>query len=278
VTTSLSGPILVSGYRGAIGARLLRHLTDGGADARAASSSPHQGQTLLDLHDTATFPSALRGVEQVFLYANAQTAADFASAAAEAGVKHIVLLSSNAVTTVAAPDVNPMAAPFLAAENALNAGPVPVTVLRPGSFASNARQWIHSIRAQRAVRLPYPDARVDAVGEGDVAEVACRALLDPGLRGSTLDLTGPDAVSLAGQIRALAAALGEDIAVNRVTREEWKQSVGGYVTDDYADALLDYWKSLERHPASLTTTILDITGHPATGFGQWVTDNVHLFR
>jgi uncharacterized protein YbjT (DUF2867 family) len=270
--------ILVTGARGAISARLLLHLADAGVDVRATSSTPQQHRTLLNLHDPATFAPALQGAEQVFLYANSDTAADFADAAADAGVKHIVLLSSNAVTSVVDPTVNPMAAPFLATENVLTAGPVPVTVLRPGAFAGNARQWIHSIRTRRAVDLPYPRARLDAVDERDIAEVAYRSLTVPDLRGETLNLTGPAAVSLTDQVHALATALGEEISINRITPEQWKRSDDRYVTDDYADALLDYWKSLEQRPAPITAAIPDITGHPAAGFHTWAHDNINLYR
>lgn len=270
--------ILVTGARGTIAARLLARLTAAGADVRAASSRPQPGRTLLDLHDPATFPAALPGVDQVFLYAQAGTVADFAAAAAGAGVRHIVLLSSNAVTGVTDPGVNPMAAPFVTAENALTAGPVPVTVLRPGAFNANARQWIRGIRTRRAVDLPCPDARVDAVDERDVADVAYRALTDPGLRGATLDLTGPAAISLTDQVQALAAALGEKIQVNRIAGTQWKQTVNGYLDDDYAEALLAYWESRERRPAALTTTVEDVTGHAPIGFRQWALDNIGLYR
>jgi uncharacterized protein YbjT (DUF2867 family) len=262
--------ILVTGARGAVSTALLHHLTE----ARAASSTPQPGQTLLNLHDPATFPAALQGVSQVFLYANAATAPDFAAAAAAAGVQHIVLLSSNAVTTA----TGPMAAPFIAAETALTGGPVPVTVLRPGSFASNARQWAYGIRANRTVDLPYPDARIDTVDERDIAEVAYRTLTDPELRGAALDLTGPDAISLTEQIDLLAAALGEAITVSRITREDWKRSVDRYLTSEHADALLDYWEAFERHPAPISTAVPDVTGHPATRFGSWVERNIAMFR
>jgi uncharacterized protein YbjT (DUF2867 family) len=270
--------LLITGARGAVSAGLLDHLIGAGADVRAASSTPQPDQSLLNLHDPATFAAALHGVSQVFLYANAATAPDFARAAAAADVQHIVLLSSNAVTAVADPDVNPMAAPFLAAEAALRAGPVPVTVLRPGSFASNARQWAYGIRAQRAVDLPYPDARVDAVDEGDISEVAYRALTEPGLRGATLDLTGPDAISLTEQIRLLAAALGEEIGINRVTREDWTRSVNRYMPGEHAAALLDYWQALELHPAPISPTVAAVTGRPATAFRTWVERHVDMFR
>lgn len=76
----------------------------------------------------------------------------------------------------------------------------------------------------------------------------------------------------------LSAALGEELSLNRTTREQWKQSAGGYVTADYADAPLDYWKSLERRPALITTTIYDITGHAATSFRSWAHDNISQYR
>lgn len=270
--------ILVTGARGAVSTHLLRHLSAAGDDVRVASSAPPPDGVLLNLRDPATFAPALRGVSQVFLYANADTAAAFAHAAEAAGVRHVVLLSSNAVGSSAHPGVDPMAAPFLAAETALAAGPVPVTVLRPGSFAGNARQWAYGIRAHRSVDLVYPDARVDAVTEGDVAAVAYHALTDPALRGTILDLTGPEAISLAGQVDVLAAVLGEEIRVRRVTDDEWRRSVRQYVTDDYAQALLTYWRSLVREPAPVSTTVADITGRPATSFRTWAEHNIGSFR
>ncbi|GAA1041612.1 hypothetical protein GCM10009557_65700 [Virgisporangium ochraceum] len=210
----------------------------------------------------------------MFLYAHPSTAADVAAAAAAAGVEHLVVLSSNAVARVDDPEVNPMAAPFVATEAALTAGPV----LRPGAFAGNARQWTHDIRTRRAADLPYPDARVDAVTEGDVAEVAFRTLTDPGLWGATLDLTGPRAIGLAEQVRVIAAALGAEVAVRRVGRDRWKRSVGPYLTDAYAEALLNYWRDLERHPAPVSTDVPTVIGRPATGFADWVTQHIDEFR
>lgn len=270
--------ILVTGARGAIGSALLARLAEAGADVRAASSTPRPDRVLLNLHDPDTFAAALRGVSQVFLYANEATAAEFARAADTAGVRHVVLLSSNAVTAVVDPGVNPMSASFLAAETALAAGPVPVTLLRPGSFASNAKQWMHGIRGGRAVDLPYPDARVDAVVEADVVEVAHRVLTDPALLGVTLNLTGPAAISHGEQIAVIADRLGEDIEVRRITRDRWAESAGPYLSDAYAQALLDYWQGLTERPADISPAVADVTGRPATPFHTWVDRNIDLFR
>ncbi|MFI9555879.1 SDR family oxidoreductase [Nonomuraea endophytica] len=260
---------LVTGSRGAVARALIPMLRERGLPVRAASSAPDNAQTVrCDLTDPGTFPAALDGVSSVFLYAEPSHADAFAAEAAKAGVRHIVLLSSSSVLTDD-PAGNPLAVSHLDAENTLLRSPIPATLLRPGAFAGNATAWSWAIKSGEPVSLPYPGAHSDAIHEHDVAACAAAVLADPGLGGRAYTLTGPQSITFAEQLEILGRALGREIGVKHVTREEWKAEVAQYVRGAYADALLDWWRSCDGVPASLTTAVEDLTGHPARTFETW---------
>ncbi len=88
----------------------------------------------------AVLAALLAAGEPVFLYAHPEGAAEFAAAAREAGVEHVVLLSSS---TVLSPDAeaSPIAPRHIAAERALDGSGLDRTFVRPGYSATNALRW-----------------------------------------------------------------------------------------------------------------------------------------
>ncbi|MCG5215965.1 NAD(P)H-binding protein [Streptosporangium sp. KLBMP 9127] len=263
--------ILVTGGRGAVAKSLLALLDRAGQTVRVGSRRPEEvrGAVRCDLGDPDTFPEALRGVESVFLYAEASTVEAFAEQAAVAGVEHVVLLSSSMAADPADP--------HHVVERALHPHPFEVTVLRPGTFAGNARQWSWPIRTASAVSLPYPNAYTDPLHEADLAEVAYEVLRDPGLHGGIYTVTGPESLTFAEQIGRIADVTGKPIAVHEVSRAAWKAEMADHLPGAFADKLLDWWHSADGVPAVLTDTVKRVTGHPARPFATWAGDNVADF-
>lgn len=275
--------ILVTGGRGAVATHLLALLRQAGHPVRLASAEPDKlrvpdGVTAVtcDLRDPATFPAALTGVRDVFLYAEASHIAEFVDAAVTAGVEHVVLLSSASVLN---PDAagDPLARSHLDVETALLAAPLAATLLRPGSFAGNAGAWAWPIKAGRPVSLPYPGSHTDPIHERDIAEVAFTVLTDPRHRGRRLHLTGPESLTFTDQIERLAEVIGRPIAVGHVTPGEWKQQMADYIPGHYADALLDYWRANDGRPVPLTDTVEQVTGHRPRTFATWARDHAADF-
>jgi uncharacterized protein YbjT (DUF2867 family) len=275
--------ILITGGRGAVATNLLGLLRDRGRPVRVASSHP-AGLTLpdgverakLDLTDPATFPTALSGITQVFLYANAAHIDEFVAQAVKAGCAHVVILSSASVLGPD-PEHDLVARLHLDVERALLASPIPATILRPGSFSANAAAWAWPIRSGRPVNLPYPNSYNDPIHEADIAEAAYAVLTDPVHQGGRFTLTGPEAMTFAEQVDRLAAVIGRPIVVNHVTREQWKREMADHIPGAFADALLDWWASNDGWPVELTTTVRELTGHPARTFTTWAGDHIHDF-
>lgn len=275
--------ILVTGGRGAVATHLPTLLVEAGRPVRVASSDPGRlrvpdGVTAVtcNLRDPATFPAALDGVTEVFLYAEPSHIAEFIDTAVTAGVGHVVLLSSSGVLQPGAAG-DPLAVSHLDVETALLAAPLTTTILRPGSFAGNAGAWAWPIRAGRPVSLPYPGAHTDPIHERDIAEVAFTVLADPRHQGRHLHLTGPESLTFTEQIERLAEITGRPVTVGHVTREEWKQEMADHLPGAYADALLNYWQANDGRPVPLTDTVEQVTGHAPRTFATWVRDHIADF-
>lgn len=270
-------PILVTGGRGTVARGLSGLLTAHDIPHRLASREPDSPGTVhCDLTDPATFPGALAGVRSVFLYAEAAAIEVFIKEAVTAGVEHVVLLSSSSVLAPDAAD-SPLSASHLAVEEALLGSPLRTTLLRPGSFASNARGWAWSLKSGRPVHLPYPGSHCDPVHEADIVEAAFAVLTDPGLGGRAYTLTGPHSLSFATQLAILGGVLGRSVPMEAVSPEQWKSEVDGYIPGPYADALLAYWASNDGLPVEITDAVEHLTGHPARSFETWVQDHAAEF-
>ncbi|KUF18945.1 SDR family oxidoreductase [Streptomyces silvensis] len=275
--------ILLTGGRGAVATQLLGLLHEAGLPVRVGSRAPADlnlpadvPAVALDLGDPATFAAALDGVTSVFLYATPDRIGDFVEQALKAGVTHVVLLSSSAVLGAGAA-ADPLAKSHLDVESALLASPLATTILRPGSFASNAAVWAWPVKAGRPVSLPFPGAHSDPVHERDIAEAAFAVLTDPRHRGGCFTLTGPESLTFTEQIDQLAEVVATAITVKHVTRAEWKREMADYIPGAYADALLDWWESHDGKPVTTTRTVESLTGGPARPFSVWAADHAADF-
>ncbi|MCX4642717.1 MULTISPECIES: SDR family oxidoreductase [unclassified Streptomyces] len=272
--------ILVTGARGNIGRRVLDRLHSAGHrhPLRASSRTPEElsvpagvGAVQLDLNRPATFDAALSGVDKAFLYAESEGAKELFAAAARAGVRQVVLLSSSTVSGPQA-DSDPLAAHHAAVESALEASGVPGTVLRPGAFASNAFGWSHAISGGQPVRIPFPGAHTAPIHEDDIADVAVAVLEDDAYLGRTVELTGPRSLTFREQLGILGGLLGHEIPVHELTRDQAVEEMGRFVPAPILTSLLDQWAAAVDRPATVADAER-VTGRPARTFEQWAKEN-----
>ncbi|MEU3557265.1 SDR family oxidoreductase [Streptomyces fragilis] len=274
--------ILVTGARGNVGRRVLDRLHAAGHPLRASGRVPGdlsvpRGVEVaeLDLTRPATFDAALRGVDGAFLYAEPDGAKELFEAAARAGVRHVVLLSSSTVSGPAAA-TDPLAAHHAAVEDALAASAVPGTVLRPGAFASNALGWSHAIAAGQPVRIPFADAHTAPVHEDDIADAAVAALGDASSAGRTITLSGPRSITFREQLAVLGALLGREIPVHELTREEAEEEMGRFMPAPVLTSLLDQWEAAVGRPAEVHD-VAPVTGRPGRTFESWAREHLDAF-
>ncbi|MCX5206676.1 NAD(P)H-binding protein [Streptomyces sp. NBC_00237] len=230
-----------------------------------------------DFADPASLKPALEGVRSLFLVSRLGPDAELLGAARQTGVEHVVLVSS--ITAETHPHLGP-AAENLAVERSLKESGVDWTVLWPTQFASNTLMWAAAIRTGGTVRAPYQDTALPTVVHpADIASVARVALAEPGHRGRTYALTGPEPVNDRQQAEAIAAALGRKVPFAGIRRQQARAQLVAVFGEAVADALLDVTGG-DVHDGLLAVrdTVARVTGGPARPFWQWGTENAAAFR
>jgi uncharacterized protein YbjT (DUF2867 family) len=275
---------LVVGARGHVGHAVVTGLLAAGEVVRASSRAPQSGEfpedvevVRADLADPASWPRVLAGVRKVFLYAHPETATEFAAAARDAGVEHVVLLSSSSVLL---PDAasDPIAQRHVVVERALDETGLDRTFVRPGYFATNTLRW-RSIRTGRVLCTAFPDATTSPVHERDIADVAVRALLDDAQRRNAYPVLGAGPVTLREQVAAIAEALGEPVLLEEVDVDTYRAELLAELPEFMVERVLRSRGSVPSLPADLATDVVpDVVGRSPLTFAEWARDHVADFR
>lgn len=253
--------ILVTGATGNVGRQVVAQLRAAGVPVRAMSRSGGEAVVRGDLRE----PLDLRGVDAVFLMWPLHTGAALPGVLDAIGDRHVVYLGSGGVQDLT-----------MAEQAALVRERPRWTVIRPSTFAVNALWWARQIRAGDEVRGAHGDLAMAMLHEADIAAVAVRALLDH-RTGETFDLTGPQALTQAEQVRVLGDVLGRPLRWVELPRAQARaQLLADGLPESFVDLLLDVYAVMPRRP-EVTTTVADVTGRPARTFAEWVADHAGEF-
>ncbi|MFI2639603.1 NAD(P)H-binding protein [Streptomyces sp. NPDC018610] len=275
--------IVVTGATGNVGRALVDRLVAADRPVRALTRDP--GRAGLPARaEVVRFrpddPAALfTGATGLFLYAQAvgDRPADLLRAAREAGVRHVVLLSS-AIITEGADETHPIHVMHATVERAVRDSGLEWTFLRPGAFATNTLQWAPQIRTGDTVRGVFAGSRSAPIHEDDIAAVAERALLDPGHEGAVHRLSGPRATTNAEQVAAIGRALGRELTFVEVPPEQAGPELFPHVPPAVLEGLLNTFRAAVDAPPEITDTVEKITGDPARTFARWAEDHAPDFR
>jgi uncharacterized protein YbjT (DUF2867 family) len=221
-----------------------------------------------DVRDPATLEEHARGADAVFFlwpFMNADGIDDVTEALAR-HVRHIVVLSAEAAA-------HRSDSFWAATERATTRSAHEWTLLRPTGFAANTLMWADQIRETGVVRWVYGQAARSLIDERDIAAVAVAALTEDGHDGATYVLTGPEAITQVDQVHAIGDAIGRDVEWEEASRAEVQEQLGGV-----PDSALDTWESFVAHPEIVTSSVEEITGHPAHSFRDWARSHADGFR
>ncbi|MEU4117023.1 NAD(P)H-binding protein [Kitasatospora sp. NPDC028055] len=278
--------IVVTGATGNIGRPLTQALAEAGREVtavsrRAAAVPDGVRHVAADLAEPGALKPVLAGAEALFLLLSGDLhgagarPADLLADAVGAGVRRIVLLSTQAVVTR---PVGPTRIALRALEDKLRGSGVEWSILRPGGFASNAFWWAESVRTDRLVAAPFGDVGLPIVDPADIAEVAAACLLDERHAGGRYELTGPEVITPRGQAAALAAALGEPVRFHELSREEAMAGMARNMPVELADDTLDILGAPSPAETRISPDVQRVLGRPPRPFADWAARNVAAFR
>jgi uncharacterized protein YbjT (DUF2867 family) len=280
--------VLVIGGTGTVGREVLSQLPAAGAQVRALVRNPKAAQLSPqvevvqgDLTIPESLDRCLEGADAVFLVWTAPPAA--VATALERIAKHahrIVFLSSPHKTPHPLfQQPNPIRILHEQIERLIETSGLQWTILRPGMFAANARNWwAPQIRAGDVVRWPYLTTPTAPIHERDIAAVAVCALCEDSHAGAEYVLTGPQSLSQREQVSIIGRVIGLPLRIEEISPEEAQRELLTIMPPLAIKMLLDAWAAAVAQPAHMTSTFTDITGTPPRSFFDWVSDHAEEFR
>jgi len=268
--------ILVTGSTGTVGQQVVTQLLAAGEKVRAMTRHPanarFDGQVEVvqgDFGVPESLKEAVQGVDAVFsLTFGPHTAIherSLAEAAKAARIRRIVKLSALGGDDTTRNTIRQW---HDEGERAIRETGIPLTVLRPTAFMSNALHWRESIRTGGKVFSNYGDGKLPPVHPCDIAAVAVRALTSDGHEGKTYSLTGPEALSTREQVRILSDAIGKPLEYVPVTDDATrKQMERAGMPSFLIDALVPFAAFIRSGKAArVFPTVEEVTGRGAFTF------------
>jgi NAD(P)H dehydrogenase (quinone) len=189
----------------------------------------------------------------------------FIDAAIEAGVRRIVYLSFFGASPTA---TFTLARDHWATEEHLRSAGVTYTILRDNIYADFTP---HFIGQDGNIRGPAGDGRTAIVAQADITDVAVAVLTrDGAYDGRTLNLTGPEALTMYQIASILSDQLGRTVGYIPETIEEAYASRAVYGAPPWqVEAWVSTYTAIAAGElAGISEDIFEVTGHPAMSLAR----------
>jgi len=211
--------ILITGVTGLIGRAAAEILLERGVkfrglarDAQKAADLRARGMEFVqgDMLDAAGMAKAASGIRSTLLLTpNGQRQLEaelaFSRAAAEAGVEHLVKISTIRATADARA---PFPRTHFQSEEFIKSLGMRWTMLRPNFFMQNLLAYAPAISKTGTFTMPVGRIGIGMIDARDVAEIVALKLLEAGLQSSSHDLCGPELLDFFDVADRMSAVLG----------------------------------------------------------------------
>ena len=267
--------ILLTGATGRVGSAAAKALARANIPFRALVRDPDkvafdpdaaeivQG----DLNDPAIVEQALQGVSRALIVMGnhpdqAKLERQFASLAADAGVSHLVKVSS----MEAAPDATAtLPKNHYDTEQHIASLGVDWTFLRPNYYMQNMLMYAGSIARTNSFALPLGTAKTVMIDSRDVGEVAAVVLTGEGHSGQAYRLTGPAIMDFHEVAARMGTVLERPVSYMAQSPEAFREVLGQFIQSVWQlDAVCELFAEIaagsleEQH-----STTADLLGRPA---------------
>jgi uncharacterized protein YbjT (DUF2867 family) len=276
--------IAITGATGNIGRMTAERLAAQGAELRLVVRDAAQAPRIdgvdvasaADYGDTAQMTNALKGVDTLLLVSARETANRLEKhysaidAAVAAGVSRIVYTS----ICGAAPNATfTLARDHYATEQAIVQSGMAFAIQRQNLYADVLPLWSDG---EGVIRGPAGDDHfLVPVVRSDVADVAVTLLNDDSHDGETLNVSGPERLTLDHVANRLTALTGKFFEYRQESIEDAYASRGHFDAPQWQlDAWVSTYTAIAEDEFDLPAdTVERLTGHPATSFEHFVTEH-----
>ena len=280
--------ILITGATGPTGADIARLLAPRG-DVRVLLRDPAKSAgfdgcevAIGDLSKPHTLSSALEGVDKVLLISPlaesmAELQGKLITAAKQAGVKHLVRISS-AAADVASP--RRIGRWHGECDRLAETSGIPFTHVRACNFMQNLLSFANEIASTGGFSAPMADGKIRLVERRDVAAVAAAVLTGAGHEGRAYVVTGDDLLGYDEVAAIIGRVIGREVQFRDITPV---QAHAGFLDAGMppwrADEMLLLYDYLRRSGnCFLTGSVQKITGRAPRRFEDYVREQAALFR
>jgi uncharacterized protein YbjT (DUF2867 family) len=216
--------VLVVGATGRVGSEVVKALLQRGAGVRALTRKQPRPAAfpdvveiaLGDLNDPLSTAEAMKGVDKLFLLIGSESvlvelmqALIAYGLAKKAGLKHVTYVSVYRADQFI--EVLPHFANKYAVEEAIRAGGIPYTILRPAYFTQNERSLRPALTELGVYPTPAGNEGLAVVDVRDLAEAAAISLTEEGHNGKTYDLVSPEMLRGPDAAATWSKPLGKEI-------------------------------------------------------------------
>ena len=279
--------ILLTGATGRVGKAAATELLSQGVPFRAfirdADKFEHAGDgdevVVGDFTDPDSVARAMQGVTRALIVMGnhpdqAELEQRFATVAADAGVAHLVKVSS----MEAGPDAKAVLPKnHFETEQHIAALKLDWTFLRPNYYMQNMLMYAASVSRASSFALPLGTAKTAMIDARDVGRVAARVLSEDGHEKQTYRLTGPELLTFHDVAAQMSTVLQRSIKYIEQTPEAFREVLGQFIQSPWQlDAVCELFGEiaagsldeqtpavetlLERSPTSFTAFVQEIAG------------------
>ena len=216
---------------------------------------------------------SLKGIEVLFMVSGSenpnrvQQHKDFIDAAKIAGVSHIIYLSfynasKNSIFT--------LGRDHYATEEYIKENGFQYTFLRDNFYVDF---FVDLCREYGEIKGPAGNGKVSAVVRSDVSEVAAKILENPGKwENQTLNMTGPEELSMAEIVKAVSEYFGKEIKYIEETVEEAYESRKIWKAEqwEYDSWVSTYTAISENEQSGISNDIEKVLGGKATSLVEYL--------
>ncbi len=284
--------ILLTGVTGKTGGATANELIKKGVPLRAlvrdagkATALKEAGVELVvgDAGDRDVVARALEGIEKATLILpNSQEQKgmemQFVDLAAEAGVKHIVKLSS----FEAVPEATcPIPALHYAVEQHIRASGMDWTMVRPNFFMQNLLANGATIKAEGKFYLPMGDGVTVMMDCRDIGAAIAETLVGSGHEGQSYEITGPEVMSFYDVADQFSEVLGKKVEYIDQDPAVYRDRISQFLTSQWhLDSIMQLFSEIAEGvvPPKVTDTFSKLVGRDPIPFRQFVRDYISVYQ